>query len=169
MIVETYQSKIVKKILASGDEYRAKPNLGLRGEYDALISLLHLKCECPIFGVLKGKKQNTGGKVSGSYRITLDVPDDEVKLTEYGTWADFLYAYRFSMPGNFRALRPDCEELSVRRYNEILEDLSTQRKPSQYDTPQAVLERIRPQWVKKIRKTHSGGIFAKISEAFGKN
>lgn len=169
MLIETYQSKVVKNILASGREYRAKPNLSLRGEYDAMIELLGLHCECPIFGVLKGKKQNTGGKVSGAYRFTLDVPDREVRLTEYGEWADFLYAYRFTMPGNFRALRPDCEEITVRRYQEILEGIQTQKKPSQYETPQAVLERIRPEWVKKVHRTHQkGGLFRRLSGLFGR-
>lgn len=72
MIVQTYQSKLVLRILKAGEIYRAKPNLSLRGEYDALIDMLGLKCECPIFAVIKGRRQNTGGKVSGSVRLTLD-------------------------------------------------------------------------------------------------
>ena len=130
MIVQTYQSKLVLRILKAGEIYRAKPNLSLRGEYDALIDMLGLKCECPIFAVIKGRRQNTGGKVSGSVRLTLDVPDKFIHLTEYGVWADFLYAFQFTKPGNYKSLRPDCEELTVRRYNEILEDLKKQRKPS---------------------------------------
>lgn len=156
MTVITYQSKLVLRILKSNETYRAKPNLSLRGEYDALIDMLGLKCECPIFGVLKGKKQNTGGKVSGSVRLTLDVPEEYVRLTEYSVWADFLYAYRFSNPSNYKSLRADCEELTVRRYNEILEDLRTQRKPSQYDTPQVVLEKISPQWLVKYHVVGKG-------------
>ena len=89
MIVISYQSKLVLRVLKGGEIYRAKPNLTLRGEYDALIDLLGLHCECPIFGVLKGKKQNTGGKVSGSVRLVLDVPDKFVHLTEYGVWGGF--------------------------------------------------------------------------------
>ncbi len=152
MIVQTYQSKLVVQILRSGKEYRAKPNLTLRGEYDAMIDMLGLHCECPIFGVLKGKKQNTGGKVSGAYRLTLDVPEDQLKLTEYSQWADFLYAFRFTMPGNYKALRPDCEEITVRQYNDLLEAIRTPKKPSQYETPQVILECIRPQWVQRIQK-----------------
>ena len=68
MTVISYQSKLVLRILKAGETYRAKPNLTLRGEYNAMIDLLGLHCECPIFGVLKGKKQNTGGKVSGTKR-----------------------------------------------------------------------------------------------------
>ena len=40
MIVITYQSKLVLRVLKSGETYRAKPNLSLRGEYDAMIDLL---------------------------------------------------------------------------------------------------------------------------------
>ena len=89
-------------------------------------------------------------------RLTLDVPDEYVHLTEYSVWADFMYAYRFSNPSNYKSLRADCEELTVRRYNEILEDLRTQRKPSQYDTPQVVLEKIRPQWLLKYHVVGKG-------------
>lgn len=53
MTLQTYQSKLVLRILKSGDTYRAKPNLTLRGEYDALIDMLGLHCECPIFAVIK--------------------------------------------------------------------------------------------------------------------
>ena len=156
MIVQTYQSKLVLRILKAGEIYRAKPNLSLRGEYDALIDMLGLKCECPIFAVIKGRRQNTGGKVSGSVRLTLDVPDKYIHLTEYGVWADFLYAFKFTKPGNYKSLRPDCEELTVRRYNEILEDLKEQKKPAQYNCPQVVLEKIEPAWLQSYHVVGKG-------------
>lgn len=162
MIIQTYQSKTVLKILTSGEVYRAQPNLSLRGEYAAMIDMLGLKCECPIFGVVKGKKQNTGGKVSGSVRLTLDVPDKYVHLTEYSEWADFLYAYKFTSPGNYRKLRPDCEEVSIRRYNEILHNLAHQKKLSQYECPQVVLEKINPAWLKSTRVMGKGGPVGKL-------
>ena len=123
MIIQTYQSNLVLRTLKAGDVYRAKPNLGLRGEYDALIDMFGLHCECPIFAVIKGRKQNTGGKVSGSVRLTLDVPDDQIHLTEYSEWADFLYVFKYTRPGNYKSLRPDCEEISVRDYNQLIEKL----------------------------------------------
>lgn len=162
MMIQTYQSKLVLKILNSHETYYAKPNLTLRGEYAALIDMLGLKCECPIFGVLKGKRQNTGGKVSGSIRLTLDVPDEYVHLTEYAVWADFLYAYKFTAPNNYKNLRPDCEELSVRRYNEILQDLVRTRKPSEYECPQVVLEKIDPAWLKSVKVMGRGGLLARL-------
>lgn len=148
MIVETYQSKLVLETLRAGKTYGAKPNLTLRGQYEALIDLLGLSCECPIFGVVKGKKQNTGGKVSGSFKLTLEVPEGHYWLTEYEEWADFLYAFRFSRPGNYKSLQPDCEELTVRQYNEMMEGLKEQRPLAQYKCPQVVLEKIDPQWLK---------------------
>ena len=137
MIIQTYQSNLVLRTLKAGDVYRAKPNLGLRGEYDALIDMFGLHCECPIFAVIKGRKQNTGGKVSGSVRLTLDVPDDQIHLTEYSEWADFLYVFKYTRPGNYKSLRPDCEEISVRDYNQLIEKLKLQKKPSQYDCPRS--------------------------------
>lgn len=151
MILFTYQSRLVLDTLRKGQVYRAKPNLSLRGQYDALIDLLGLSCECPVFAVVKGKKQNTGGKVSGSYKLTLDVPEEAVWLTEYDRWADFLYAYRFSRQGNYKSLRVDCEELSSRQYSLLLDDLKEQRPLAQYRCPQAVLEKIDPKWLKRAR------------------
>lgn len=162
MIVQTYQSKLVLKILKAGEVYRAKPNLSLRGEYAAMIELLHLHCECPIFCVVKGKRQNTGGKVSGAVRLTLDVPDKYVHLTEYAVWADFLYAYKFTLPGNFRSLRPDCEEVSVRQYHEILDDLQEQRPLNSYQYPQVVLEKIDPAWVKNVKVMGKGSFLSRL-------
>ena len=166
MTVISYQSKLVLRILKAGETYRAKPNLTLRGEYNAMIDLLGLHCECPIFGVLKGKKQNTGGKVSGSVRLVLDVPDKYIHLTEYAVGADFLYAFKFTKPGNYKSLRPDCEELTVRRYNEILADLQEQRKPSQYQCPQVVLEKIDPAWLKSYHIVGKGEGF--LRKLFGR-
>jgi len=165
MILQTYQSKVVLRTLKSGEVYRAKPNLSLRGEYDALIDMLGLHCECPVFAVVKGRKQNTGGKVSGSVQLTLDVPEELVHLTEYGVWADFIYAFKFSKPGNYKVLRPDCEEVSVRRYNELMEDLKTQRKLNTYECPQVVLECIEPGWLKDVRIFGKSGLFGRLRRA----
>jgi len=161
-MIQTYQSRLVLKTLEAGEIYRAKPNLSLKGEYEALIDLLGLRCECPIFGVVKGKKQNTGGKVSGAVQLTLDVPDEFVYLTEYEEWADFLYAYRYTVPGNYKSLRPDCEEVTFRRYSEILENLKCRKKLSQYECPQAVLEKIDPDWLKSARVMGEDGLLARL-------
>ncbi|MCI9552432.1 MAG: hypothetical protein HFE94_02720 [Acutalibacter sp.] len=162
MIIQTYQSNLVLRTLKAGDVYRAKPNLGLRGEYDALIDMFGLHCECPIFAVVKGRKQNTGGKVSGSVRLTLDVPDDQIHLTEYSEWADFLYVFKYTRPGNYKSLRPDCEEISVRDYNQLIEKLKLQKKPSQYDCPQVVLERIEPGWLKSVKIFGKSGLLMRM-------
>lgn len=162
MILETYQSKLVWKILKSGEVYRAKPNLGLKGEYAALIDMLGLHCECPVFAVIKGRRQNTGGKVSGAVKLTLDVPDKYVRLTEYGVWADFLYAFKFSQPNNYRSLRPDCEEITGREYAALIENLTDQRPAATYKTPQVVLEKIEPGWVKNARPAGKPSFLAKL-------
>ncbi len=150
MVIETYQSKLVLRILKSGETYRAKPNLTLRGEYAALIDMLGLKCECPIFGVVKGKKQKTLGKVSGSVKLVLEVPEEEVHLTEFSEWADFLYAYKFTMPGRYNVLRPGSEEeISSRHFQELLKSIPEQKKLSAYKEPQVVLEKLKPEWLKR--------------------
>lgn len=166
MIVQTFQSKAVLRILTGGEIYRAKPSLSYKGEYAALIDILNLKCDCPIFGVLKGRKQNTSGKVSSSVKLTLDVPDKFIHLTEYSVWADFLYAYKFTKPGNYRVLKPDAEEIGVRHYREIIEDLKNQRKPSAYQYPQVVLEKINPKWLKSYRLNIGSSAFQNKKEEF---
>lgn len=166
MIVITYQSTAVLKILHRNEIYRAKPSIAFSGEYGALIDLLGLKCACPVFGVVKGRKQNTGGKVSGSVRLTLDVPYKHVKLTEYSVWADFLYAYKFTKPGNYKALRPDTEEVSDRRYKEILEDLKKQRKIVSYQYPQVILEKINPKWLVGYKMMLGSGPGQSFGEKF---
>ena len=62
-----------------------------------------------------------------------------------------MYAYKYTKPGNYRSLRADCEEITVRRYNEILTDLRSQRPLSKYHCPQAVLEKIDPAWLKEVK------------------
>ncbi|WP_242964863.1 hypothetical protein [Scatolibacter rhodanostii] len=155
MIVQTYQSQAVLKILKRGEIYRAKPSISFRGEYGALIELLELKCECPIFGVIKGRRQNTSGKVSATVKMTLDVPDKFVKLTEFGVWADFLYTYKYTKPGNYRALKVDYEEMSIKQYQKILTELKIQKDPSKYEFPQVILEKINPEWLKSYTIYHS--------------
>lgn len=147
MILETYQSTAVLNILRKGEVYIAKPSISFKGAYAALIDILGLNCQCPIFTVVKGRKQNTGGRISASVQLVLDVPDDKIKLTEYNAWADFMYCYKFSKPGDYKKLKPDCEEVSIRRYQDMMDDLKSQRPLAEYRYPQAVLEQIEPEWL----------------------
>lgn len=151
MIVYTYQSQAVLRIVQEGVIYRAKPSISFQREYAALIDLLGLKCECPVFGVLQGRRKNTGGKVSGTVRMKLDVPEKSMKLTEYDVWADFIYAMKFSRPGNYKKLVQGTEEVSEQTYAQLMKDLKTQRPPKAYRTPQVVLEKINPKWLKSVR------------------
>ena len=151
MILETYQSTAVLNILRKGEVYRANPSISFRGEYAAIIDMLGLHCRCPVFAVVKGRKQKTAGRVSASVKLVLDVPDDEVKLTEYGVWADFMYSYKFTRGGDYTKLRADCEEITNRRYQSILQDLRTQRPLATYKYPQAILEEIHPGWLISYR------------------
>ena len=147
MILETYQSKQVLEVLKANKIYRAYPSISFKGEYQALIDMLGLDCECPVFTVVKGRKQNTHGRVSSSVKLVLNVPDDKIKLTEYGVWADFMYSFKFTKPNDYTKLKPDCNEISVRKFNSIISDLKTQRPIETYHYPQAVLEYIDPSWL----------------------
>lgn len=152
MIVQTYQSQAVLRILQRGEIYRAKPSISFSGEYQALIDILNLKCECPIFCVVKGRKQNTGGKVSSSVRLTLDVPDKFVKLTEFSVWADFMYAFKYTRPGSYKSLRAGYEEeITTDKLKQIVADLKRQKRLNEYEYPQVILEKINPAWLKSYK------------------
>lgn len=154
MKIITYQSLNVLNILKSGETYRAKPSISLKGQYEALIDMLGLKCQCPVFGVVKGRRQVTGGKISGAVKIMLDVPEKYVKLTEYSVWADFIYAYKFSKPGNYRTLAADGGDITEREYRALIDNLKLQRDVKKYRQPQVILEKINPSWMTGYKKYH---------------
>ena len=147
MTIVTYQSASVWRILKQNRVYRAYPSLKYKKEYAALIDMLGLHCVCPVFGVLPHRRQNTNGKVSAAYRLVLEVPDEQVKLTEYGVWADFIYYSQFSKPEDYTRLSADCTEITQKEYTALIEDLKAQRPEKTYKVPQAVLEEILPEWV----------------------
>ena len=167
MTVITYQSAVVWRILKHNRVYRAYPSIKYKKEYAALIDMLGLHCVCPVFGVLPRHKQNTNGKVSSSIRLVLDVPDDRVKPTEYGVWADFIYYSGFSKPDDYTRLLPDCDEITQTAYTALLEDLKRQRPVGEYRTPQVVLEEILPEWVTEARPMDQLTLLQRIRQRLG--
>lgn len=118
--------------------------------YACLIELLGLSCECPVFGCLRFRRQNSNGRVSSSVKLILDVPDSQVFLTEYAVWADFIYFLRFTKPSDFRRLEPGSDEITQREWNHLLHSLKEQKNPWMYRVPQAILEELRPEWLKRF-------------------
>ena len=102
--------------------------------YSALVEILGLHCECPIFGCLRFRRQCTNGKVSSSAKLVLKVPDECVKLTEYSVWADFMYHIQYTKPADYTM-------------DKMIHSLKKQRRPLAYHCPQAILEEIRPEWL----------------------
>ncbi|MFI3325156.1 MAG: hypothetical protein R3Y35_03165 [Clostridia bacterium] len=149
MILITYQSKAVLNILENKKTYLAKPSISFKREYAALIDMLNLKCACPVFAVVKGRKQNTSGRVSGTVKFTLNVPDEYIKYTEFGTWADFMYACKFSKPYDYTKIATAFEEVNTRKYSHLIEELKNHKSQEHYKFPQAILEKIEPNWVVK--------------------
>ncbi|WOC33241.1 MULTISPECIES: hypothetical protein [Caproicibacterium] len=156
MIVKTYQSRAVLEILQQGQTYRARRNLGFDVAYQGLIRLLGLHCDAPIFGYLKGHRRCTNGKISSSVLLTLDVPAEYVYLTEYSVWADYMYCVmHYTLPTNRESVTAN-EEVTQRQFSLIMNDLKTQRSPSYYAVPQAVMEKIKPEWLIQVTDhTHS--------------
>ncbi len=142
----------VLKILKSGKVYRAYKSQSFYRAYTALVDMLGLKCESPIFGSLRFHKKCTNGRVSTSVKLVLKVPDEFVKLTEYPVWADFMEAIKLTKPGDYRQIDASVkgdgdQEFTQKVLDRIIQNLKTQRSPRQYYIPQAVLEEIRPEWL----------------------
>lgn len=151
MIIDTYQSGAVMRILQSGKIYRASPSISFKKEYAELIDMLDLHCECPIFGVVRGRKQNTGGRVSGAVRIRLNVPREYVKLTEYTDWADFLDNFKYTNPNDYSTIIVGSLDVKSSDHLRVVESLKHQRHLFQYKMPQAILEYIDPKWVVRYK------------------
>lgn len=149
----TYQSTQVLDVLLSDKIYRAYKSITFAREYQALIDLLGLSCDCPIFACVKGKPLCADGRVSSSVLLTLRVPKEYVRLTEFRAWADLLYAIKssktdFSRIGTLQT----NENVNTRELSEAVRSLKEQRPLSAYKTPQAVLEEIRPEWLVEYKK-----------------
>ena len=155
MIIDTYQSSAVMRILQSGEVYWAKPSISFKGEYAALIDMLGLHCECPIFGVVHGRKQNTGGRVSGAVRIRLNVPKEYVRLTEYSVWVDFMSNFKYTSQKDYRTIIVGTKDANSITHQRLIADLKNQRPLYKYRVPQAILEYIDPQCVLRYKIIHN--------------
>lgn len=92
--------------------------------YSALVEILGLHCECPIFGCLRFRRQCTNGKVSSSAKLVLKVPDECVKLTEYSVWADFMYHIQYTKPADYTMVAVDSvEQLSQAQLDKMIHSL----------------------------------------------
>lgn len=152
MVVYTYQSVKVLKILKSGEVYRAHTSRKYAREYDCLIDMLGLNCKCPIFGNLRFHRKNTGGSTSNSVKLILKVPRDCMWLTEYSAWADFMYMVPFTSPKDYTDLvHGEVDEYSQHRLTETIESLKRQKPSWQYRVPQVILEEIRPEWLAEYK------------------
>lgn len=156
MRLVTYQSENVLKILQQGKIYRAKPSISFKKEYQALMEMTKLKCDCPVFAVVKGKKQNTSGRVSGSIKMELEVPVGKIKFTEFSVWANFMYGVKFAKGTGYKKISIDGHsEVSQKDHDQTIKELSTQKSLKKYVYPQALLEEIQPEWLISYKKMHS--------------
>lgn len=152
MIVETYQSMIVLRKLKAGEIYRPLPSISLDRAYRCLADMLGLKCDCPVFGVLRFHRKCSDGKGASSVKLTLNVPNDHVWLTEYSDWADFLFNLKYTKPYDYTRIDPAfLSECTQRKLNGLIHSIKNQRRPFQYRVPQVVLEEIRPEWLVKYK------------------
>lgn len=138
----------VLKIVKEGNVYRAYKSRTYGQEYQCLVDMLGLNCESPVFGCPAYHRQVTGGKISTSVKMVLKVPDDQIKLTEYPVWADFIYYFKFTKPGDYTRVRSDAMvEIKQKKLDKIIRSLKTQKSVWRYHSPQVIMEEIRPEWL----------------------
>ena len=54
-------------------------------------------------------------------KLTLNVPNDHVWLTEYSDWADFLFNLKYTKPHDYTRVDPLCmEEFPQRKLNKLI-------------------------------------------------
>lgn len=152
MTIYTYQSVRVLRILKSDQIYRAQPSPKYGHAYDCLIDMLGLHCECPIFGNLRFHRKNIGGSTSTSVKLVLKVPKENVWLTEYSEWADFMYMVKFTSPKDYHNLiAGEVDDITREKLHSTIDSLKLQRNPWAYRVPQAILEEIRPEWLTEYK------------------
>ena len=150
MIIDNISPAPVMRILQSGKIYRASPSISFKKEYAALIDMLDLHCECPIFGVVRGRKQNTGGRVSGAVRIRLNVPREYVKLTEYTDWRIFSDNFKYTNPNDHSTIIVGSSGCEVFDHLRVVESLKHQRHLFQKNAA-GDFEYIDPKWVVRYK------------------
>lgn len=143
----------VLKILKMGKVYRAHKSQSFSRAYAALVDILGLQCESPVFGSLRFHRKCTNGRVSTSVKLVLKVPKEKVKLTEYPVWADFMEAVKLTKPGDYRQIDSSVhgggegDFFTQKVLDRLIQNLQMQRKPRDYFIPQTVMEEIRPEWL----------------------
>ena len=149
----SYQSTQVLDILLANQVYRAYKSITFAKGYQALIDILGLDCVCPIFACVMGKPSCADGRVSSSVLLTLRVPKEKVRLTEFSDWADLLYVMK-SLKSDYTGIGAlqARSDIDTRQLQRSIESLKVQKPLSQYKVPQAVLEEIQPEWLVKYKK-----------------
>ena len=152
MIVQTYQSMLVLRKLTAGEVYRPLPSLSLDRAYRCLADMLGLKCDCPVFGVLRFHRKCSDGKGASSVKLTLNVPDDHVGVRGSRVWDDSLFNLEYTQPSACTRIDPAfSSECSQQKLSGLIHSLKHQKRPFQYRVPQVVLEEIRPEWLVKYK------------------
>lgn len=93
MLIKTIQNKRVLDTLKNGQTYYAKPTQhdSLKPSYDRMMKHYNWKNN-PIFGCVVDRYSDFyGAELDDSVILTIDVPDDIVKLQVYYDWTDLIY------------------------------------------------------------------------------
>jgi hypothetical protein len=130
----TIQSVKILDVLSRNQDYIVYDKVHRIETYKHLQKLLKLP-QLPIFCGVLGKPINLYGvNTDNACVLMLDVPEHEIKLTEYYTWTDFMY---YSGEGE------NNPKIAKSLGKELAEQLSLDK----YHIPQAILSHIKPSWI----------------------
>ena len=80
-----------------------------------------------------------------------------MKLTEFSAWADLLYVMKSAnIVYSTLAELQLSSDVDTRQIHRALHSLKEQRPLDRYEKPQAVLEKIRPEWLVSYKKLLKG-------------
>lgn len=139
MVLVTVQNKKVFDTLAHNAYYApAVKSDNLKSPYQMMCKHYKWDITAPVFACVKGKYCNFFGcNTENAYILTLNVPDNIVKLQDYYNWVDIIYFTEF--PNEWESSMSFTEFTA-----KTLDGLGTDDPRS---TIQATIPYIRPEWL----------------------
>lgn len=139
------------RILQSGKIYRASPSISFKKEYAALIDMLDLHCECPLFW--RGARQKAEYRWTrfgcGAHPSQCSARIREAD--EYTDWADFLDNFKYTNPNDYSTIIVGSLVVKSSDHLRVVESLKHQRHLFQYKCRSRFWEYIDPKWVVRYK------------------
>ena len=144
MILKTIQHIKAVGALRAGETYYALPSEAPNRIEPYRIMQKHYKYEhTPVFACVQGKYSNFYGAMTSPEHIllTLNAPDDQVKLQSYYNWSDIIYFMEFPNEWNNKDIP----------FSNFIKDTLDGTNIRSCSAIQATLPYIRPEWLMTVK------------------